>query len=94
MSMPKTSQGIPDNSIYRVKVDPDTKSISIFCFGSNAIDRTVNDFYIGVEDLPIWLQRKLSVLAGTSPKPPEHEVVGVGRRIDENVFWVYYGDES
>lgn len=41
------------------------------------------------DTLPKWLQRKLSVLMGLSHENPTEAVCGVGRRVSQNVYWVY-----
>lgn len=38
--------------------------------------------------LPEWVQDRIAVLSMMSTEPPTKFVEGVGRRIDENVFWV------
>ena len=44
---------------------------------------------------PLWFQRRLAVLLTLSDEPPTGYVVGVGKRISKNVFWVEYnGDED
>jgi hypothetical protein len=45
--------------------------------------------YNSVNDLPKWMQEKLALLMMTSAKPPTEEVDGVGRRIDDTVYWLY-----
>lgn len=44
---------------------------------------------------PLWFQRRLAVVMILPDEPPTGYVVGVGKRISENVFWVQYnGDED
>lgn len=49
--------------------------------------------YEGADKLPIDVQQKLAVLMTLDPKISNHEVGGVGRRISENIFWVYMDGE-
>lgn len=44
--------------------------------------------YESSDELPEWMQNRLSVLMMMSYEPPTKYVDGVGRRIDERVFWV------
>jgi hypothetical protein len=45
--------------------------------------------YESLEALPKWIQDRLHVLSTFSSKPPTIDVDGLGRRIEENIFWVY-----
>jgi len=44
--------------------------------------------------LPDWLKRKLAILMVMPYEPPTKFIPNVGRRIMENVFWVYSGDQT
>jgi len=48
---------------------------------------------VHMDDLPMWVQRRLAVLSTFIATPPIPDVVGVGRRISENVYWVYFPTE-
>lgn len=78
-----------DDNIYRVVVYPNTKSASVSCFGMEGVDMTVEGVYDSVDELPEWIQRKLAILNMYRVKPPMRTVDGIGRRIDEDTFWVY-----
>lgn len=42
------------------------------------------------DGLPHWIKEKLAVLMLIDPdEPNKKDVVGVGRRISENIYWVY-----
>jgi len=49
----------------------------------------VEGAYDSVDELPEWIQRKLAVLTMLKVKPPMQAVSDVGRRIDDDTFWVY-----
>lgn len=85
----KTLKGLSvhDDKIYRVHIGDD--GVSIFCFGINMLDPQAEGEYDSVDDLPKWVQDRIAVLMITPAEPPTYEVEGVGRRIDENVYWVY-----
>lgn len=44
--------------------------------------------YEDASKLPDWIQDRIAVLSMMSTEPPTKFVEGVGRRIDEHVFWV------
>ena len=79
-----------DDNIYRVCVDPETNVVEISCIGINRLDTALEDTYVSVDALPEWVQRKLALLMMTNPVPPTHGVAGVGRRMEENIYWVHY----
>ena len=79
---------LSDNTLYRVCLDPDTNTVEVSCIGMDRVDNELNDTYFNVDDLPMWVQGRLALLMMTDPKPPTQEVVGVGRRIDQNTFWI------
>ena len=43
-----------------------------------------------MDELPLWMQKHLAVLSTFSTTPPVPDIAGVGRRISEDVYWVYY----
>jgi hypothetical protein len=43
-----------------------------------------------MDELPLWMQKHLAVLSTFSTIPPMPDIAGVGRRISEDVYWVYY----
>jgi hypothetical protein len=50
----------------------------------------IKDTYENVDELPEWIQLKLATLMLLdADEPNKKEVVGVGRRISESIFWVY-----
>lgn len=52
--------------------------------------KTVRRNYNSADGLPDWVQAKLAVLMLLDPvEPNKKEVLGVGRRISENIYWVY-----
>lgn len=52
------------------------------------VDDGVVGFYDSGDDLPDWLQERLSILSMLSPEPPTETIEGVGRRISRFVYWV------
>lgn len=75
--------------IYRVKVIEGTNSIHVACIGMECVDSTMREGYYAVSELPDWFSGRLAVLSICSTDPPIPELEGVGRRVDENTYWVY-----
>ena len=75
-----------DDNIYRVVIYPNTKSVLVSCFGMEGVDVAVEGAYDSVDELPKWIQHKLAVLIMLKV---DDSLLGTGRRIDEDTFWVY-----
>tara|TARA_R110000868_G_scaffold279116_1_gene539158 strand:- start:341 stop:751 length:411 start_codon:yes stop_codon:yes gene_type:complete len=43
-----------------------------------------------MDKLPVWIQRRIATLSTLGTTPPMPDIPGVGRRITENVYWVYF----
>ena len=57
--------------------------------------RYIKDTYENVDELPEWMQLKLATLMLLdSDEPNKKEVVGIGRRISESIFWIYLDNGS
>jgi hypothetical protein len=74
---------------YRVEFDdkarPHVECLN-YAFDMNPVQEGI---YESIEALPQWIQDRLHVLSTFSSKPPTIDVDGLGRRIEENIFWVY-----
>ena len=75
-------------AVYRVWLGKDGE-VEVLRIGFDTVDDPDCGAYSSVHDLPQWLQDKIAVLSMLSAKPPTEDVVGVGRRIHEYVYWVY-----
>ena len=78
--------------IYRIAIHEDM-SIHTTCY--DLIDNfapELKNYYSGVDELPKWVQDKLAVLMLLDHTKQNEEVENVGRRIQENVFWVFKGE--
>lgn len=53
------------------------------------LDSELEGDYPNPQALPEWVQERLAILMLTSPEAPTEEVAGIGRRMAENIFWVY-----
>ncbi len=73
---------------YRISIN--TKGgIEVVCFDLENIDSELEGYYDDVSGLPTWVQERIAVLAVCHHQPPTPTVEGIGRRISENVYWVY-----
>jgi predicted CopG family antitoxin len=80
--------------IYRIKINDDGM-IETTCYEMlDNFKPELNSFYGGVDELPKWVQDKLSVLMLLDPTLQNEEVETIGRRISENIFWVYKQGED
>lgn len=73
---------------YRISVNQ-KGGVETVCFDLENIDSELEGYYDAISDLPVWVQERVAVLAVCNPEPPTHVVEGVGRRISENVYWIY-----
>ena len=77
-----------DDNVYRVYVNPHTNAVAVSCIGME-VDSVVSGEYDSVDALPLWMQEKVALLMMTPLDKPTSEVEGVGRRIDDNVYWIF-----
>jgi hypothetical protein len=78
--------------ICRVLLSEDG-AVHVLCVGdANASEIGVDGDYKSTRELPEWLQDRLAVLLVCDAEPPTIPVPGVGRRIDDNTFWVHVDD--
>jgi len=76
---------------YRVSTLGYTNSIEVTCLGMNCVDSECEGLYdLEDDEIPEWLEEKLSVLMLCDPTLPFNSVPidDVGVRIDEHTFWV------
>lgn len=79
---------VDDDKIYRVDLGRSDK-ILVTCYGIDSIDSVLKPYYNSVNDLPDWVQKRLSVLMLLDPDKTNNDVAKVGRRINRTVFWIY-----
>ena len=74
---------------YRVTTLGYTNSIEVTCLGMNCVDQECEGLYdLEDDEIPEWLEEKLSVLMLCDHTPTTEPVEGIGRRIDEHTFWI------
>tara|TARA_R110000803_G_scaffold40175_2_gene86626 strand:+ start:2203 stop:2493 length:291 start_codon:yes stop_codon:yes gene_type:complete len=81
-----------NDSLYRLKINKATKQVSVLRIAMESLDDECNTLYDTVDSLPNWLQEGVAILSMTSAEPPTQEVIGIGRRIDEDTYWLYEPD--
>lgn len=77
-----------DNNIYRVHMTAHDK-VKVICLGDGFVDSACEGEYYGVDALPDWVKERIAILMLCSMNPPMPTIRGVGRRIAENIFWVF-----
>lgn len=78
--------------IYRICINSDG-SVQTTCYEMlDAFNPALKSFYESVDELPKWVQDKLAVLMLLDPKKLNEEIESVGRRISEDIFWVFIGE--
>jgi len=73
---------------YRVCYHEDTNRIEVSKVSEKASPEIVVDYY-SYEELPEWIQRKLSVLRLLAIEEFGEDIENVGCVLDENTYWVY-----
>jgi hypothetical protein len=80
--------------IYRIQINGDN-TVETTCYEMlDAFDPELKKYYETLDELPKWVQDKLAVLMLLDHTKVNEEVEGVGRRINENVYWVFNGEIS
>jgi hypothetical protein len=77
----------PQDKIYRVEIT--NNAVEVVCLGLDSVDSDANAYYDSMESLPKWAKDKLYVLSMFKCGGVMPIVGGVGRRISENVFWLF-----
>ena len=81
--------GVSDDNIYRICIPYGTRVAEVMCIGLNSVDNEFEGVYDDVNELPLWMQESIAVLSMLPIDKPNQQVAGVGRRIAENIYWVY-----
>jgi hypothetical protein len=80
--------------IYRIQINGDN-TVETTCYEMlDAFDPVLKKYYETLHHLPKCVQDKLAVLMLLDHTKVNEEVEGVGRRINENVYWVFNGEIS
>lgn len=77
------------NPVYRIRIHEDS-SVETTCYDMlDNFNPELDNHYEHIDDLPSWVQDKLAVLMLLDHKVKNEEVKDVGRRISEDIFWVF-----
>lgn len=79
------------DSVYRVYIASDSRSVEVVCLGMDSVDWEAEGIYDDTSQLPGWMQERLAVLSMMKVDPPQTKVEGVGMRVDEYVYWIIKG---
>ena len=80
--------------IYRIRINDDG-TVDTDCYEMmDSFQPELEGGYDNVDELPKWVQDRISVLMLLDHKVLNQEVKSVGRRISENIFWVFKGEQD
>ena len=83
---------VKEEPIYRIEINEDN-TVQTTCYEMlDAFNPELKNYYETLDDLPKWVQDKISVLMLLDHTKVNEEVKGVGRRISRNVYWVFNGE--
>ena len=83
---------VKEQPIYRIQIN-EGNSVETTCYDLlDSFDCDIKKYYETLDELPKWVQDKLAVLMRLDHRKQNEEVKGVGRRINENVYWVFHGE--
>ncbi len=74
---------------YHVQIHKHTQHVNVSSIGIDRVDSDVLHHYNSVDELPEWIQTKLSMLMMLDLPPPLNDVDGVGSRLGQYTYWVY-----
>jgi hypothetical protein len=74
---------------YHIRISQGNKSVQVSTLGMDRVDGELYNYYSSVDELPRWVQERLSVLTMLSSPPPTCEVANIGSRMGPNSYWVY-----
>ena len=92
--MPDTKLN-PDDSTYRVEFIEDIARVQCFGIPIKPYSIFEKEVMLPIAELPDWMTRRIAVLCTMSSEPPTEYVNKIGRRIAENIYWIFYdGDRD
>jgi len=77
--------------ILRVEYKPQAVrwKVRVEAFETDPAYYGVDSWYENVDKMPQWMQDKLNKLQIMQLPPPIVSIEGIGRRMGENLYWVY-----
>lgn len=76
-----------DDGVWRVEIGK-TGEVKMEYIGLYTIDYSVTRLYDTLEQSPDWVQDRIAILNMMPPDPNKSVVFNVGRRVDENTYWI------
>lgn len=77
------------NPVYRVRIHEDS-SVETTCYDMlDNFKPELDNHYNHLDELPSWVQDKLAVLMLLDHNVTNDEIENVGRRISEDIYWVF-----
>jgi len=73
------------NTSYHVNISNDTGLVRITCLGIECVDTVLKGSYSSLNEVPLWVQEKLSLLMMLESKAT---LDSIGMKIDDNTFMV------
>lgn len=84
-----------DKYTYRVEFVGSMARVQCFGIPIHSCLMFEKEVTVPIATLPDWVQKRVAVLSTMSCEPPTEYVNKIGRRISENIYWVFYeGDED
>jgi hypothetical protein len=86
---------LKEQPIYRVTIHDRTGEVNTDCY--DLLENFAPELkmrYDNINGMPKWAQEKLAVLMVLDPDKVNNDVVGVGRRISRNIYWLYKENAS
>jgi len=71
------------NTSYHVNISNDTGLVRIVCLGIECVDTTLKGSYSSLDEVPLWVQERLSLLMMLETKAT---LDNIGTRIADNRF--------
>lgn len=76
-----------DDGIWRVEID-NAGAVTMEYIGLYEVDSSVTKLYPTLEQSPEWVKDRIAILNMMPPDPNKSVVFNVGRRVDDNAYWI------
>jgi hypothetical protein len=83
-----------EEPIYRIEIKKDN-TVETTCYEMlDAFDPQLKKWYESIDELPKWVQDKIAVLMLLDHTQTNKEIKNIGRRINNDVYWVFTGETN
>ena len=82
---------VMEETTYRVAILPDLVKVELVGIGALSrvsLNKITEGWYSDVQELPKWAQERVAILMMCRLHTGD-DVPGVGRRISDDIFWIY-----